>query len=108
MAITETLNLPLNVLRMAIVTHIDTGTVAARKFIVGFQPRYVHVFNETDRIEEEWFEGMANSEGLLRIADGTGTLITTNGIIPAADGFTFGLDGTIYIQSKQYSILVLG
>ena len=108
MAITETINLPLAPLRMAVISHIDTGTVAARKFVVGFKPRYVHVFNETDRIEEEWFEGMADAEGLLRIADGTGTIITTNGITPAADGFTLGLNTTIYITSKQYSILVLG
>jgi len=108
MAITETINLPGNVLRMATISHIDTGTVAARKFVVGFRPRYVHIFNESERIEEEWFEGMADSEGLLRVANGTGTLITTNGIIPADDGFTLGLDTTIYISSDQYSILVLG
>lgn len=108
MAITETINLPGNVLRMAIITHIDTGTVAARTFTIGFKPRYVHVFNETDRIEEEWFEGMADAEGLLRIADGTGSIITSDGITPTDNGFTFGLNGTIYITSKQYSILCLG
>lgn len=108
MAITETINLPLNVVRMAVISHIDTGTVAARKFVTGFKPRYVQVFNETDRIEEEWFEGMANAEGLIRVANGTGTLVTADGITPAADGFTLGLDTTVYITSKQYSILVLG
>lgn len=108
MAITETIKLPENVLRMAVISYLDDGTVAARKFVVGFRPRYVHVFNETDRIEEEWFEGMADAEGLIRVANGTGTLVTTNGITPAADGFTFGLDTTIHITNKQYSILVLG
>ena len=108
MAITETINTPLNVCRMAVISHIDTGTVAARAFTVGFKPRYVRVYNETDRISEEWFEGMADAEGILRIADGTATLITTNGITPADDGFTLGLNTTIYITSKQYSILVLG
>ena len=108
MAITETIRGPLNVIRMAVISHIDTGTVAARVFTVGFKPRYIHVFNETDRIEEEWFEGMADSEGLIRIADGTGTLVTSNGLIPSASGFTLGLDTTVYITSKQYSILVLG
>ena len=108
MAITETINLPLNLLRMAVISHIDTGTVAARKFVTGFKPRYVKVVNETDRIEAEWFEGMADSESMIRIADGTGTLNTSDGIIPADDGFTLGLNGTVYIQSKQYSILVLG
>lgn len=108
MAITETINLPLNVVRMCVITHIDTGTVVARKFVTGFRPRYVKVVNETDRIEEEWYEGMADSEGLIRVAAGTGTLVTSDGIIPAADGFTFGLDGTIYITNKQFSMLILG
>lgn len=108
MAITETINKPENLLRMAVISHIDSGTVAARKFVVGFKPRYVKVVNETDRIQEEWFEGMADAEGLLQVAAGTKTLITSDGITPAADGFTFGLNTTIYAQSKQYSILVLG
>lgn len=108
MAITETINPPLTLTRMAVVTYIDTGTVAARKFVTGFRPRYVKVVNETDRIQEEWFEGMADAEGLLQIANGTKTLITADGITPAADGFTFGLDTTIHITNKQYSMLVLG
>ena len=108
MAITETITTPLNMTRMVVISHIDTGTVAARTFTVGFKPRYVRVMNETDRISEEWFEGMADAEGLLQIANGTRTLITSNGITPSATGFIFGLDTTIYITSKQYSILVLG
>src|SRR3990167_9812212 len=101
MAITETINLPLAPLRMAVISHIDTGTVAARKFVVGFKPRFVHVVNETDSIEEIWFEGMADAEGQLRVLNGTASLITTNGITPADDGFTLGLNTTIYITSKQ-------
>ena len=108
MAITETINAPLTLNRIAVISHIDTGTVAARKFVVGFKPRYVKVVNETDRIQEEWFEGMADAEGLLQIANGDKTLITTNGITVAADGFTFGLNTTIYAANKQYSILVMG
>lgn len=108
MAITETIRYPLNTLRHVIITHIDTGTVAARAFVVGFKPTYVKVVNETDRIEMEWYEGMADSEGLIRVAAGTGTLVTSNGIIPAADGFTLGLETTVYITNKQYSIQVIG
>lgn len=108
MAITETINGPLTLTRMATISYIDTGTVAARAFTVGFTPRYIKVVNETDRIQEEWFEGMADAEGLLQIANGTKTLITSNGITPSETGFTFGLDTTIHITNKQYSMLVLG
>lgn len=108
MAITETIKAPLTLTRMVTISHIDTGTVAARKFTIGFKPRYVKVVNETDRIQEEWFEGMADAEGLLQVAAGTKTLITSDGITVAADGFTFGLNTDIYISSKQYSILAMG
>ena len=108
MAITETINAPLNLMRQAMISYIDTGTVAARAFTVGFKPRYIKIVNETDRIQEEWFEGMADAEGLLQIANGTKTLITSDGITVSDDGFTFGLNTTIHITSKQYSMLVLG
>jgi len=108
MAITETINKPLILTRMATISYKDTGTVAARKFTIGFKPRYVKVVNETDRIQEEWFEGMADEEGLLQIADGTKTLITSDGITPATNGFTFGLNTTIHITGKQYSMIALG
>lgn len=108
MAITETINPPLTLTRMVTISHIDTGTVAARKFTTGFRPRYVKVVNETDRIQMEWFEGMANLEGLLQVANGDKTLVTADGITPAADGFTLGLNTTLYISGKQYSMIVLG
>lgn len=107
MAITETQSAH-QVRNVAVGRHIDTGTVVARKFTTGFKPRYVCVVNVTDRIQEEWFEGMAAASGLLQVAAGTKTLIASNGITVADDGFTFGLDTTIYISSKQYSWIAIG
>ena len=107
MAITET-QTEHQVRNVAVGRHIDTGTVAARKFTTGFKPRYVKIVNVTDRIQEEWLEGMDAASGLLQIANGTKTLITSNGITVANDGFTLGLDTTIYITNKQYSWVAMG
>lgn len=108
MAITETIRGPLNVVRMAVVSHIDTGSVAARKFKTGFRPRYVLAMNETDGDKMEWFEGMADAEAIKTTDTGAAAIITTLGITPAADGFTLGIDTDVYVASEQLSILVLG
>ena len=109
MAITVTQSkTPADVNNIAVGRYFDDGTVAAYKFTTGFMPRYVCIVNVTDRIQEEWFEGMAAASGLLQVAAGTKTLITTDGITVAVDGFTFGLDTTIHITSKQYSWIALG
>jgi len=46
---------------------------------VGFKPRYVRWVNLTDRVQVEWFEGMADNTCLKTAAAGTRTLETTNG-----------------------------
>jgi len=108
MAITETINSPLNVSRMVTISHIDTGTVAARAFDIGFKPRYVLVINETSRDGYEFVEGMADAEALKTVAAGTRTFITSNGITPSTLGFTLGLDTDVYVTSEQLSIVCFG
>lgn len=51
----------------------------------GFKPRYVRWVNITDRVEIEWFEGMAANTCLKTIAAGTRTLETANGGITVDD-----------------------
>lgn len=109
MAQTITTRKPLNLLRLATGSYLDTGTVAAYDFTtLGFKPRYVKVVNETDRTAIEWFEGMADSEGIVTVANGTVTLVTSNGIIPLVNGFTFGLDTNVNVTSKQVSWIAIG
>ena len=109
MAQTITTQIPETMTRMATGAYYDTGTVAAYDFTdLGFKPRYVKVTNETDRTSIEWVEGMADSEGIVTVADGTGTLVTTNGIIPLSRGFTFGLDTDVNVTSKQCNFIAFG
>jgi len=109
MAQTISTKTPLNVARIATGSYLDTGTVAAYDFTdLGFTPRYVKVVNETDRTQIEWYEGMADSEGIVTVADGTRTLVTSEGIIPLVNGFTFGLDTDVNVASTQCSYIALG
>lgn len=65
-----------------------SGTYTAADFTItlGFKPRYFRIINLTDRVQCEWFEGMAAGDCLLRAANGDTTLVTTDGITVNADG----------------------
>ncbi len=108
MAQTITTKLPENTLRLATGRYLDTGTVAAYTFTCGFKPRYVKVVNLTDKNLMEWYEGMADASQLHEVANGTKTLVTSNGITVSATGFTLGLDTEVNVQSKQVSWIALG
>lgn len=58
----------------------SSATAAAASVVCGFLPRVVRIHNLTDRISDEWFEGMAAASSLHSVAAGTRTLETTNGI----------------------------
>jgi len=108
MAITSTQSSDKGHVQRAVGSYIDTGTVAAFTITTGFQPRYVKIVNETSGDEIEWFEGMADSEGMKRVAAGAAALVTSNGVIPLSYGFTMGLDTDIVFTSQQLSWLALG
>ncbi|MCR4306297.1 MAG: hypothetical protein NUV73_04415, partial [Candidatus Daviesbacteria bacterium] len=94
MAITSTQSMqPASVCNIAHGSYLDTGTVAAFKITTGFEPRYVKVVNTnaSGDVMMEWFEGMTAGYGILTGIDGARSMVTTNGITVAADGFTVGL-----------------
>lgn len=78
----------------------DSGAAAAATFTVGFVPRIVRFHNLTDRISDEWFEGMSAANSLHTVAAGTRTLETTNGI--TVSGNTFTLTATTMVASKSF------
>ena len=78
----------------------DAGAAAATTFTLGFAPRKVRFVNLTDRIVDEWFEGMASASSLHTVAGGTVTLETTNGI--AVSGNTFTVTATTMVASKTF------
>jgi phosphatidylserine synthase len=78
----------------------DASAAAAVTITLGFAPRFVRFVNLTDRITEEWYEGMASASSLHAVAAGTLTLETTNGI--AVSGNTFTLTATTMVASKTF------
>lgn len=61
---------------------VTTDATAAVKtyFHCGFLPRYVQFLNATDRIRDEWFNGMAADNSIHTVAAGTVTLAASGGI----------------------------
>jgi hypothetical protein len=69
------------------VVYDATAIVAADSTAIetGFKPKYVRWINMTDRVEIEWFEGMAANTCLKTIAAGTRTLEVANGGVTVDD-----------------------
>lgn len=97
------------IMRVATGRYLDTGTVAAYDFECGFRPKYVKVQNlAATGATLEWYEGMADASAWKSVTAGDGTLITTLGITPLTNGFTFGLDTDTNVTSEQVSWLAIG
>ncbi len=84
----------------------DAGAAADTTFTLGFTPRKVVFHNVTDRISDEWIEGMASASSIHTVAAGTRTLELTNGITAAPNGFKV-LAATI-LASKAFSWEAIG
>lgn len=84
----------------------DAGVAIDQTFTVGFTPRVVRWHNLTDRISDEWFEGMAADSALETVAAGTRTLETSGGITVAAGSFT--VDSTLVVASKTFAWEAIG
>lgn len=85
----------------------DGGAAADTTFTVGFIPRTVRFYNITDRIIDEWFEGMAAYSSVHHVAAGTITLETTNGISVGTDG-TFTVKAATIVASKTFAWEAIG
>lgn len=79
----------------------DSATAAAATFTLGFAPRVIRFHNLTDRISDEWYEGMAAYSSLHTVAAGTRTLETTNGI--SVSGNTFTVKAATMVASKTFA-----
>lgn len=91
------------------IQYFTTDAVAAADttFSFGFKPRYVRFANLTDRIQDEWFEGMANGYALHQVAAGAVTYVTTGGITINADG-TVTIPAALMVASKAFAVIAEG
>lgn len=109
MAQTITQKAPNGLAQVATGRYLDTGTVAAYTFTLGFKPRYVKIqnLNASGYAAMEWYEGMADASAVLTGADGAVSVITTLGITVSDTGFTMGLQTDVNVTSEQVSWLAL-
>ena len=84
-----------------------TGDGTATTVTLGFVPRYVHLINVTDRIEQTWHAEMAATTTLNRDALGagtanTGTLVSAVGTV-ATDAYKgFLIAAAAAVTAKLY------
>ena len=107
MAQTITTKSPKGFTQVATGRYLDTGTVAAYQFALGFKPRYVKVVNLSGLASLEWFEGMSAANALKEVTDGTKSKITSNGITVDENGFTLGLDTDVNVSGEQVSFIAM-
>ena len=67
--------------------------------VVGFRPTKVELYNDQGD-SAVWTEEMADAAMHLRIAGGTGTFETSDGVTPLANGFTIGANGDINADTQ--------
>ena len=79
----------------------DATAITAADFVtvnVGFIPKYIVWSNDTDRIMNEWRDGMAVNSAINTVAAGTRTLSvvgSNNGFIVGTGALTSATSGTI-------------
>lgn len=72
------------------------GDASARNVrTIGFRPTSVRLENIDGLARGYWQESMADDSMVLIITAGTMTFETSDGIIPLADGFTFGANADL-------------
>ena len=85
----------------------DAVAAADTTFNFGFKPRYVKFVNLTDRITEEFWEGMTATNVLHTVAAGARTIDTNSLIVVNADG-TVTAKAAAMVASKSFVILAEG
>ncbi|KAF0218795.1 MAG: hypothetical protein FD174_2578 [Geobacteraceae bacterium] len=88
-------------------THVGDGN--AKNISIGFKPRRVTVFNETDAMKWIWTDTMAAGKGFKTVTVGTQTFEAANGISHYAgteagntEGFTLGTGVNIAAKTLHW------
>lgn len=96
-----------------IMTGSFTGDGTATAVTLGFVPRFVHLINVTDRIEQIWHAEMAATTTLNRDAAGagtanTGTLISSVGTAATDTYKGFLIAAGAAVTAKAYVWIAIG
>lgn len=77
------------------------GTGAALDIEVGFRPRHVHLINLSSADEAKWAEYMDDGSMHKRLAAGSATVVSSNGVTPTDSGFTLGPDSDMNVSGEK-------
>ncbi len=80
-----------------------TGDATITTVSIGFKPRWIKVFNSTDAIVWEWFEGMAATTVIKTVTAGTTTADTTSAITIDSGNKAFVLTAALAASGKAIS-----
>lgn len=86
MALTTTQSNNDGTLKYASGAFSGTYTAANATLTLGFVPKHFKITNVTDRLTQEWHEGMNSGDFIETAANGTRTLETDDQIIVNTDG----------------------
>jgi hypothetical protein len=100
MSTTSSQNRSNGVVRQDNGSYLTTDTAAPVVIDLGYAPSYFRWLNETDRIQYEWFKGMAADTTLKTVAAGTRTLDTADAAINVS-GNKVTIAAAAAIQNKQ-------
>lgn len=78
---------------------VGTGS-AINVQTVGFRPKSVKLINADSDDEGYWHDHMADDSLFKRVKAGTASVVTSAGITPLADGFTFGADADLNVSGE--------
>ena len=67
---------------------------------LGFRPRAVKLFNKDGLCTLYWNKDMPDASGYKTITAGTESFLTSNGIIPLANGFSLGADADLNVSGE--------
>lgn len=71
---------------------------------IGFRPKAVLL--NVGGISGQWSKSMADASAYKRLANGTGSLVSVNGITPLADGFRLGADADLNAAATVIDYIV--
>lgn len=85
----------------------DSATAAAKTFTLGFKPRRIKFHNVTDRISDEWFDGMEESTIYTAFLATTALLDADAGVTATDFGSTCNPTGEITLENLRLAIAAL-
>lgn len=86
-----------------------TGTGAAQTVTLGFKPKFLWIFNETDGDSMVFSsDGIADGKCVSIVGAAGPALVAANGVTLSATGFSVGTDASVSELAKVFEYVAIG